>query len=1242
MKYWRYTTLWMILLLCLVLAGNQSQVWASPVDTSTARAVAESFFARAGGQQLRTEVQTTPRLVYTASMPANRGGGNANAFYVFNIGPGFVMVAADDRVQPVLAYSLEDSFQAEDMPANIHFFLNEYVREIAQIVSDPMLETPLVSQWREALSPNAGASRNVTEVTPLLATKWNQNSYYNNLCPADTGGPNGHTYVGCVATAMGQIMRYWQYPTSGIGSHSYNSDHSGQGYGNYGILSADFANTTYQYNMMPIQLTAYTSAAQVSAVAELLFHCGVSVEMMYGPQGSGAYSTDVPSALQTYFGYPYCTRVNRSSYTTSAWNLLIKTELDRLRPVYYNGQGDAGGHAFVCDGYDASNYFHFNWGWSGHNNGYFLLSNLNPSTYEFNSQQAAIIGVRVPQSVQACQGLDSLTDIDGNVYHTVQVGQQCWMRENMRATRYADGTPIAASSDTSSTIPYRYAPNNDTTLVADYGFLYNWRAAMGGSASSSSSPSGVQGVCPTGWHLPSYSELRDLRHFMESQASYHCNDSDTSTAAAMCSTTGWHSSTVSCSPGDNPVANNGTGLSFCPAGRFSSGNYSGLSYYSYAWSTTEYTAGKPRIIRVAYNNAQFSTSWYANNRRLGYSVRCLRDLSLSVSTSPVTNVNDTSATCGGMALVYGNDSIVDKGVCWSSQNAFPSLSDYFLSSVSGAGSFTSNMVGLQPGTTYYVRAYATDNHGVTVYGPVLTFITTGQAPFHCGTSTVSDHDGNVYQTIAMGTQCWTRQNIRAAHYADGTSIPLSSTNSDVAPRRHLPDNDSSLVEDYGYLYNWPAVMRGDTSSTANPSGVNGICPGGWHVPSFAEWEQLYHTLCGNTAFHCDGGDTAQARAVASTTGWNSSAVPCSPGYAPAENNISGFTIYPAGVYTSNTAYNKGYESSFWAATEFQSGRPYIAVLQNSVVQFSPFYCSNFVSPGRSVRCVRDIAERSLPEVSTNVVSVFTMHTALCGGAVLHNGGDTVTERGICWGTSPMPSVAGPHLALGSDTGTFSVTLTNLQPATAYYVRAYATTCVGTAYGNVVAFTTPLCTAFETVLVYDACESFVWQGDTFTSTGDYRFVLSSSEGCDSIVTLHLTIHYPSDTAVYVEAIGHYEWNGVQYDTSGVYTMTLQDMFGCDSTVTMYLTVGVQDFGNDNGAVTIFPNPTADHVFVQVSSEWAGKRKDILLFDSYGRLVLQSEMDGDRVMLDVKDFASGIYLMKMTVDGRYVGYGKIVKQ
>ena len=316
--------------------------------------------------------------------------------------------------------------------------------------------------------------------------------------------------------------------------------------------------------------------------------------------------------------------------------------------------------------------------------------------------------------------------------------------------------------------------------------------------------------------------------------------------------------------------------------------------------------------------------------------------------------------------------------------------------------------------------------------------------------------------------------------------------------------------------------------------------------------------------------------------------------------------------------------------------------QNSVVQFSPFYCSNYQSPGRSVRCVRDTAERSLPEVSTNPVSAVTMHTALCGGVVTYNGGAAVTERGICWGTSPMPSIAGSHILVGADTGTFSVTLTNLQPATAYYVRAYAVNSVGTAYGNDVAFTTPLCTAFDTVLVLDACDSLVWQGETYTSTGDYRFVLSTIEGCDSIVTLQLTIHYSVDTAIYLNTAFPFIWNGIWCDTTGVYTQSFQDMYGCDSTVTLYLTVGLQELGNADGSITVYPNPTIDRMMVQVSPEWAEADKTILLYDSYGRMVLQSRMAGDRGEVNVESLASGVYVLRMTVNGRFVGHEKIVKQ
>lgn len=1239
MIYIRNVVLWMSLSFVLLLAGWPALMWANPVDPADARRVAVNFFARKAEISLRSDAATMEaQLVYTATFSSDRSGNDENAFYVFNIADGFVMVAADDRVRPVLAYSLDESFYAEGMPANIRFFMDEYVREIAQILSDPMLDNSLETEWRAALSLNADLNRNVTVISPLLTTRWNQNSYYNNMCPADTAGPNDHTYVGCVATAMGQIMRYWQYPTTGTGSHSYVANNSVVGYGDYGTLSADFANTTYQYNMMPNQLTANTSAVQVNAVAELLFHCGVSVEMMYGPLGSGSYSTDVPSALQTYFGYPYCMRVKRSDYTADAWTLLVKTELDRLRPVYYNGQGDAGGHAFVCDGYDADNYFHFNWGWSGNNNGYFLLSNLNPSTYEFNSQQAAIIGVRVPQSVQACQGMDSIADIDGNVYHTVQVGQQCWLRENIRSTRYADGTPVAASvSDTSSTLPFRYAPGNDTVLVSEYGYLYNWRAAMGNSPSSTSSPSGVQGICPTGWHLPSYSELRDLRNFMESQAAYHCNTSDTSTAAAMASQWGWHTSSVSCAPGNNPTANNETGLTLCPAGRFSAGNYSGLDYYCYLWSTTEYTAGKPRIVRLAYNDAEFSTGWYANNKRLGYSVRCVRDMYLSINTLSVSNVSDTTAMCGGVAMVYGSDSIVDKGVCWSSQSSFPTLSDYFVSDTSGAGTYSVTITGLQPGTTYYVRAYGIDNHGLTAYGTVMSFTTTGQTPFRCGISTISDYDGNVYQTIAMGSQCWTRQNIRTTHYADGSSIPLSTTDNDTSPCRYLPDNDTNLVEDYGYLYNWLAVMHGDSSSVSNPSGVKGLCPDGWHIPSFVEWELLYTTLVNTASYHCDGGDTSQARAVASTTGWYSCSVPCSPGYAPSENNNSGFSIYPAGFYASNTAYNRGYESSFWSATEFQAEKPYIAVIQYNVVEFSPYYCSNFVSPGRSVRCVRDTAERSLPEVSTSPVSVVTMNSALCGGNVTSDGGDLVTERGICWGTSPMPSVAGSHIAVGADTGAFTITLASLQPATAYYVRAYAVNSVGTAYGNDIAFTTPLCTTVDTTLVVDACDSFVWQDETYTNTGDYRFVLSTANGCDSIVTLQLTIHHPTDTIIYMSTSAPYQWHGTWYDTSGVYTITLQDMYGCDSVVTLNLSVGIRNLDSEVGIITAYPNPTTGQVLLKTNTADG----QIVVYDMYGKQVAVVSVVAGCAIIDLSGCANGVYVVRLTSsDGSAVT--KLVKE
>jgi hypothetical protein len=194
---------------------------------------------------------------------------------------------------------------------------------------------------------------------PLLSTKWNQGQYYNASCPVDAEGTDGHVPVGCVAVAMAQVMKYHNYPVTGTGSHSYSHPV-------YGTLSANFGATTYNWASMPDSLSKYDSD-----VATLLYHVGVSVEMDYTPDQSGAYMSDAAYALETYFKYSNSlSYVWKSSYSTDEWTTILRTEIDNKRPILYSGHG-TGGHAFVCDGYSGSDYFHFNWGWGGSEDNYF-------------------------------------------------------------------------------------------------------------------------------------------------------------------------------------------------------------------------------------------------------------------------------------------------------------------------------------------------------------------------------------------------------------------------------------------------------------------------------------------------------------------------------------------------------------------------------------------------------------------------------------------------------------------------------------------------------------------------------------------------------------------------------------------------------------------------------------------------------------------------------------------------------
>ncbi len=320
-----------------------------------------------------------------------------NNFYIFKNDEGFVIVSADDRTIPILAYSTEGTFESESIPENLAYWLSGYEQAIQAIIdeqADPSEE--IVRQWQEMLEGNLPQQKNVV-IPELLSTKWDQHAPYNNLCPSGT-------LTGCVATAMAQIMKYWEHPVHGTGSHSYIHP-------TYGTLSANFGNTTYDWDNMHGTVTVASPYAEQLAVATLMFHCGVSVNMIYGTEASSAYSEDVPYAIESYFGYNASNILYKSNYSNSAWISLLKSELDAYRPIYYCGSGIYGGHAFVCDGYDSDNKFHFNWGWSGNANGYFAIGNLNPNNYPFNSDNAAILIEPVSEIIDAPTNL--MAEVNG-------------------------------------------------------------------------------------------------------------------------------------------------------------------------------------------------------------------------------------------------------------------------------------------------------------------------------------------------------------------------------------------------------------------------------------------------------------------------------------------------------------------------------------------------------------------------------------------------------------------------------------------------------------------------------------------------------------------------------------------------------------------------------------------------------------------------------------------------------------
>ena len=321
---------------------------------------------------------TTPAFTsYADDMPAS---------YVFAQTEGWVILSADDMAPAVLGYSDSGTFDPDNIPDNMRAWLEAYADQIQWMRNNPAQFTPI------ALTAGASEAEVRTAISPMLTTKWNQDSPFNDMTPMVNGQ---RSVTGCVATAMAQVMNYHQWPAAGTGTHSYKM--------NGEELSIDFAEHPFDWANMADTYNAKSPQAQKDAVADLMYTCGLSVSSQYDPQATGALTSSMAKALIKYFDYNEGIGwAQRQYYNADQWEGLIYDQLKNYGPVLYGGTTAGGaGHQFVCDGYSQDGYFHINWGWGGLSDGYYLLSVMAPSmqgiggSYAgYNASQTAIINVR--------------------------------------------------------------------------------------------------------------------------------------------------------------------------------------------------------------------------------------------------------------------------------------------------------------------------------------------------------------------------------------------------------------------------------------------------------------------------------------------------------------------------------------------------------------------------------------------------------------------------------------------------------------------------------------------------------------------------------------------------------------------------------------------------------------------------------------------------------------------------------
>mgnify|MGYP002516197486 CR=1 FL=1 len=352
------------LLILLVLVGIQSMVYAGARSFQQAKYIAERQAARLG---IVMDESVSSRA---KSVRSRTTSGEIPAYYVFPNGEnkGFTIVSGDDRLPEIVGYSSHGTYDEASLPANYVDFMKAYQEMVEAMEKGDANATACMAEAKALRSSNYQQS----VVSPLLGEiAWNQYAPYNNMCPIYSGTKRAVT--GCVATAMAQVMMYYQYPKElkeDIPSYVTKS---------HGLTIPTICKgEKYDWdNMLPIYSTNDYNDVQAAAVAKLMYHCGAAVKMNYSSSSGASVS---PAHLSQYFGYDadMMMTLYRVRFTLTEWTQIIDRELEARRPILYSGMSSTTGHEFVCDGADGNGLYHINWGWGGSQNGYFDITILNP------------------------------------------------------------------------------------------------------------------------------------------------------------------------------------------------------------------------------------------------------------------------------------------------------------------------------------------------------------------------------------------------------------------------------------------------------------------------------------------------------------------------------------------------------------------------------------------------------------------------------------------------------------------------------------------------------------------------------------------------------------------------------------------------------------------------------------------------------------------------------------------------